>query len=170
MEHRNVLVHSARQFVEEHGHRRLGELYSNYPEAYDKVYNFLFHIRYGSRLWMVSTETLMGDFWEQIRESEAVCDFIMTLTAELRLALVRDIANGETHGDWQKLCRSVATAYGSWGVLENRRGATTAIDEDTYVRLPQAGVLEELLRENPWFVTLYFCNHIPLLAQRGQAS
>lgn len=125
-----------------------------------RLIEFLLYLKMDMRLYVVSTQTHIEDIWSTIRDDEAILDFVMASTSELRLAFEEVIEHPSNN--WSILINAIANAYGTTG---NRPGA---MDEDTYQRLPERDSLHQGLRENPWLVTLYLLEHIDLPIEAGE--
>lgn len=120
------------------------------------VVEFLLYLKLDMRLYVVSTFTHIEDIWSVIRNDEVILDFVLGLTAELRAAF-EGVMDEHPINDWQRVIQSIAHAYGRVGQVEK-----SAMDPDTFDRLPISSDLKEGLGHNAWLVTLFLLEGIEL--------
>jgi hypothetical protein len=119
------------------------------------VVEFLIYLKLDMRLYVVSTFTHIEDIWSVIRNDEVILDFVLGLTAELR-ALYESVEE-HPNNDWKRLVDALADAYGRVGHADK-----SAMDADTFDRLPEGSDLKEGLNHNAWLVTLFLLEGIEL--------
>lgn len=134
---------------------RFASISNDDSDIISRVIEFLLYIKLDMRLYMVSTSTHVEDVWSIVRKDEALVDFVMGLTSELTLMVegMPDIPNG----DWHRLTGAIANAYSRRGTREN-----TAMDVDTFDRLPDTKDLQGLIGTNPWLATIFLLEMAPL--------
>lgn len=156
------LIASARSIVEDVLSRRLAEAKVLDEEGYEDLVVFLTRLRVQSSMWALSSVVQIEEIWDLVRGVTPVFNTVMSITGELRLRLVTGWSESPgRHGDWEKLCRSLAHAYGEWGTKRPKSLVDSCMDEDTLDRLPSYSFMVQALDENPWLVTLMLIETLP---------
>lgn len=144
------LVERARDLVAEITNRRYQNVQSE--SQADKLLIFILAVKNDYRFYALSSDSEVEAYWDIIRADETLLDFVVPASIELRMRC-------NTGGaPWVTVCKELSAAYGSF-TLHN-----SAVDEETYNRMPKADWLEPLFDGNPWLVFIMLLETIDLTA------
>ena len=101
-------------------------------------------------LYAVADKADLVKIWEAVRLSVPATEYLLDTTAHFHLMLAGNVI------DFNSLVDILAKALGSnRGASADNRQSESVIDTALLTQLPESTSMERMIRNNPWFVTLY---------------
>ncbi len=113
----------------------------------EDVLAYLLHINREVRFELIRNRDGLTEQWDAIRDNTNVVDFILGVTADLRLRLDSSTIS------FGQVIIYLTNAYTQF------QGRQSVIDTDLLERMPSPGTFSSLLTDNPWYVTLLLIKH-----------
>lgn len=124
--------------------RRLGELTDH--QEFMEVMKLVAYVQNDFRFFMLTSNSQADELWDLVRGCTSNVDFILKLTTEYCFHL--------EHHVYDAVSRKIVQVL-------SMHSLSTSIDDDLLERLAEEQLVEKLVTNNPWLLTLIMFTLIP---------